>query len=111
MIQRSPYGLEQQSINQLWMELHPAMGLMRQCKHHVAIRYRQDVGAMSLGPLLYHAPLTLRTVPITATEVLNLVMLALIAVQLATTHGQGTAWNPLLLDKIRLPATLPPEPQ
>ncbi len=39
-IQRAPYGLEQQPIDQLRMQLHPTIELMRQGEHHMMIGHR-----------------------------------------------------------------------
>jgi len=56
------------------MQLYSTIELMRQGKHYVMIGYRQDIFALPLGPLLHHAQLALRAVPIATTEVLHLFM-------------------------------------
>tara|TARA_R110002124_G_scaffold93396_2_gene237024 strand:+ start:753 stop:941 length:189 start_codon:yes stop_codon:yes gene_type:complete len=58
------------------MKLNPAIKAMRQREYDVVIAHRQDIGLLTLGPLLHGAALTLWAVTITTAKVAWLYMSA-----------------------------------
>ena len=76
--ERSPDGLEQQPIDQLGMQLYPAIEMVWQGENDMEVPHRDEIVLATLRPPACGAALALRTMPITATMVPMLLAIALI---------------------------------
>lgn len=65
-LQRLPGGPEQQLVDHLGMQLHPAVEIVRQGKDQMAVGNRQDILLLAFAPASGGAALALRTVAIPA---------------------------------------------
>ena len=77
-LERGPHHLEQQVVDQLWVQLHPGVEFVRQGKHQMIVGHRQHRLALLVAPSRGGPPLALGTVTVKAGVVPRLFIRALV---------------------------------
>ena len=89
--QGRPDRLEQQGVDLLGMDLHPAVEAIRQGEDQVVVGHRQHRGLLAPAPLLGGPALAARAVAVAAGVVVGRVVAAVPAAQLQPAQGRGAA--------------------
>ena len=84
-------GFDEQTVEVLLIQAHKSTELMRQCKDHMIIRYRQEFLLSGLEPCLGVALVAFRTTAVTAGVVRILKPAAVITFKYMAPHGVCTA--------------------